>query len=137
MTARTSRRREHDAGAESSDEFIGRLHQLPAWREIRTGDMSRRIVLRIAHVEHIERALVRLGAPALEHSAVDALDAEALGDTPGGRLGGREALGGRRARALVLAAVAGEPGEAPAHGAVAQRHHLVGYAGIDQRTAPR
>ena len=74
-----------------------------------------------------------IGAPAFERGAVDAFDAEAAGDVVGFGFGPGEGASRDVREALVLAVIAGEAREMPAHGAVAQRHHLVGHAGIDQR----
>ncbi len=64
---------------------------------------------------------------------VDALDSAILRDPLRRFLRPRQGVGGNLRRASVLAVVTGKAGEAPAHGAVAQRHHLVRHAGIDQR----
>ena len=88
----------------------------------------------IAHVEEIERARRRrrASAPASPRSMrvmPKRVAPRARPRTWPRR--GRRARRPARARALPLSQA--KPGERPAHGAVAQRHHLVRHAGVDQR----
>jgi len=55
---------------------------------------------------------------------------------PAAALGGREAWADGALARLSLPLSQVSPARAPAHGAVAQRHHLVGYAGMISDCAP-
>ena len=125
---------QHDAGAERADILVGRLDQLSAGRGDGAGDMAGFVLGRIAHVEAgraSARRAPRANAPASRdrcarcrsgcatRSAADLAQAKPS----------REAARARRALPLSQAS----PAERPAHGAVAQRHHLVRHAGVDQR----
>ena len=59
-------------------------------------------------------------------------DAEAARHAIGGGFGPGKTVTRDLAGTGGLAALAGKAGEGPAHGAVAQGHHLVGHAGVDQ-----
>src|SRR5882724_11643230 len=95
--------------------------------------MPRRILDRSPHVEDVERARGGLGAEPREHRLIDALDAKPPRDMV--RRGPRpgEPTVGYVWSPIVLVAVAGQAGEVPAHGAVAQGHHRVGHARVDKR----
>ena len=126
---------QHHARAEDADILIGCLDELTAGRRDRSGKVARRIFARVAHVEDIKRARSALALPAAQRVEVDMLDAGTLADAGRRRLGPGQRLCRRRAwRQPALHAVIGlMAGQGPAHGAVAQRHHLVRQAGIHQR----
>ena len=123
---------QHDAGVAHADPLVGRLHQLPARRADAAGPGDRRGIRRgRARPAHTAcgRRRPRSGrgrsapiTPTPEPSAKAWARCRAVGSVFG-RAGG-EAVG--------AAAVAAEPGQLPAHRAVAQRHHLVGDAGAAQ-----
>jgi len=60
---------EHQPRVAHADVFVGRLHQLPAWRIARAGDMRGLEFLARAHVEEISRAFLIL-EPCLDAAGV-------------------------------------------------------------------
>jgi len=68
-----------------ADVFVGRLHQLPAWRMARAGDMRGLEFLARAHVEQISAAFLIL-EPCLDAAGVREFHAKALRDALGGGL---------------------------------------------------
>src|SRR4249920_2543955 len=87
---------------------------------------------RIAYVEDVDRAR-RVFPPSFDGGSIDARDAELARNLFRGVLGPGEARARHIRRAVGVSRRASEPGEVPAHGAVAQRDDLIRYTGINQR----
>ena len=124
---------QHDARAARRRVFVRGLHQLAARRPAPARQMAGCVFLLGAHVEAVKRALLRLAFETRELRRIYALHARALRHVGRAfaRLGQRCGGGFGKARAAAMGQRAA--GEQPVHGAVAQRGHAVGNAGVDQR----
>jgi hypothetical protein len=71
---------EHDTRAPRGGVAIGFLHELTAGHAFHPREVGRGIFVRIAHVEDVQGAPGRLGAPFFQRRLVDPIDAEALRD---------------------------------------------------------
>ena len=126
---------QHNARMAHRDPLIGGLHQLPTRRGTAAGHMPRRIFRRVAHIQHIGAArCIRLPARQIRTRAEDHTMplGEGIRAGEGFRSTFRRAL--REARGLT--AITGEAGQFPAHGAIAQRHHLIRNASTAERFSP-
>ncbi len=111
--------------------MIGFLHQLPAGRGAGTGQVAGGEFFRSAHIEQVVGAL-GIGLPAPPLGQVDARHIGPVRDRPRRGLRFGPLLLVDRAEAPVLAVLQFLPGQGPADGAVAQRRHRVGDAGVHQ-----
>ena len=120
---------EQDARAAHRRRHVDLLDQLPAGIMAEACEVAGGVFLRIANIEAVERAVrLRLQRPGFARCQMP--DAGTIGDgaRPFPGVGGDADLA-----APVGAVFERVPRQSPADGAVAQRHHLVGNAGVDQR----
>ncbi len=121
--------RQHDASAAHGRGHVDLLDQLPAGIMAKAAEMAGAVFRLVADVEAIERAIgLRLQDSHFRHA--DMPDAGPIGDVA--RIDFR-ALERADLAALARAVFELPARQRPADGAVAQRHHLVGNTGIDQR----
>jgi hypothetical protein len=124
---------QHDARAPRGQVLIGRLHQLPAGRPAPAFQVARRIFFARAHVKAVQRVLACFFLQPGHPGRIDTAHAGAFSHRSGASMRGGQGVGTGRRQRGPPAVGQGAARQQPGHGAVAQRHHAVRDAGVDQR----
>ena len=120
-----------DAGTAHCSADIGFLHELATRRAAETGQVAGGVFLGRAHVPAVQGA-GGVGFPGGQAGDGEAHCAGAVSQRLGRRLRCGQVGGADAAKAPLRAMVQHLPGQQPADGAVAQRRHRVGDAGVHQ-----